>query len=259
MDACGSPCPHYVSERMSLMRSILNTITLPARKIMTESDFVHALEKEYRAEGYMTKRELGVGYGVADLVLFRPDKANCEKRINHRQIRPLLNEGYFKVFSSLPDIDTEHEPMDLKKLSEITHYSTSFLKYTLIPDLKKGRYVKEFKGDYYMKVNGWLPIGDELVAIEAKLHDWKRGFYQANRYRAFADRTYLAVPRNVAARVDISLLEMHGVGLIAFDAVEGEKEIMLESVRRQPVSDTKRNLASEFFWTAPLRASMRLS
>ncbi|MGI6595420.1 MAG: hypothetical protein ACOX1Z_01810, partial [Candidatus Ratteibacteria bacterium] len=46
----------------------------------------------------------------------------------------------------------------------------------------------------------------------------EKGFYQANRYKAFADKTYLVVPPKISDLIEISLFKKHGVGLIIFDA-----------------------------------------
>lgn len=223
---------------------------------MTEKSFVKKLEIIYLKEGFYTRKELGVGYGIADLVLFRPDIKNCLKRLDRKQLKPLLNEGYFKVFDSLSDIESDTAPTKLDDLKTKIHYSSSFLKYKLLKELKKAKYVKEVERNYYFKINGWLPIGKELIAIEAKLKDWRRGFYQANRYRVFADKVYLAVPFNIAKKVDISLLRKHGVGLIAFDAENNMKKIMLEARKKEMFSETKRNYASEYFWGFELKKNL---
>ena len=102
---------------------------------MTENFFVENLERSFKLEGFLTKRELGVGYGVADLVLFRPHTGNCLKRIRHKQSKSLLHEGYFRVFNSLPDIESHDAPMDVQQLHVATAYSSSFLKYKLLDSI----------------------------------------------------------------------------------------------------------------------------
>lgn len=223
---------------------------------MTEKSFVKNLEKAYLKDGFYTKREIGVGYGVADLVLFRPNIANCLKRIKRKQLKPLLNEGYFKIFNLLPDFESNRKPLGLIDLKNKTHYSASFLRYRLLKELKNAKCIKEVDRNYYFKINGWLPIGKELIAIEAKLKDWKRGFYQANRYRVFAHSAYLAVPTNTAKIVDTSLLKKHGIGLIVFDVEKQKKKVIIEAKKRDTLSETKRNYASEYFWSLNLRRSL---
>lgn len=57
----------------------------------------------------------------------------------------------------------------------------------------------------------------EVIAIEAKLQDWKRGLQQASTYRIGSDFVYLAVHRNFSHRVDKNLLQKMSVGLIVVD------------------------------------------
>ena len=218
---------------------------------MTEKAFVKQLENVFVSEGFITKRELGVGYGVADLVLIRKDKfnkGNCKLRKDYGQITKLLRENYFKVFKHLPEENSRHNPIDLDYLIEKTHLSRSFLKYNILRTLEKGGYIKKEDNDFYFKINGWMPIAKEVIAIEAKMRDWKRGLIQANRYKVFADRVYLAVPAEIVHLVDRKLLKRHGIGLIVFDTQANKKKTALLSERAEALNDRKRNLAIEFFW-----------
>lgn len=218
---------------------------------MTEKTFVKQLEKIFEQEGFFTKREVGVGYGVADLVVIKKDKLNqrrCAIRRDYGQFSKLLREDYFKILEQVPDQDAGCKPIALEDLIERTHLSKSFLKYTILRTLEEKKYIKREGKNFYFKINGWMPIADEVIAIEAKMRDWKRGFIQANRYKSFADKVYLAVPVETAHLVDKKLLKKHHVGLIVFDAQANEKKTALPVKRHEPLNDYKRNLAIEFFW-----------
>lgn len=228
---------------------------------MTEKTFVKQLENIFISEGFLTKKEVGVGYGVADLVLIRRDKfntKNCRIRKDYKQLSRLLKEDYFKIFKHLPDKDSGQAPVDLAYLIEKTHLSKSFLKYNILRTLEKNGYIKKEDGDFYFKINGWMPIAKEIIAIEAKMRDWRRGFVQANRYRAFADRVYLALPVEIAHLVDKRLLKKHNVGLITFDLMSNEKKISLPSKKTEPFNKYKYNLAMEFFWGHRLLRNLAL-
>lgn len=218
---------------------------------MTEKAFVKLLETIYHNEGFLTKREIGVGYGVADLVLIKKDKLNirnCSIRRDYGQFSRLLREEYFKIFEYLPDRNSRDNPVSLDYLVKKTTLSKSFLKYNLLKTLKKNKYIKKEKENYYFKTNGWIPITKEIIAIEAKLRDWKRGFIQANRYKVFADKVYLAIPIETSHLVDKKLLKKHNIGLIILDALNKKKKIALQPKRSKPFNEHKRNLATEFFW-----------
>lgn len=220
---------------------------------MTEALFVKKLESYFAAKGFFTRREVGVGYGVADLVLFKPNKQKVLKRIGHRQHSKLLNENYFKVLSLIADSETKNDPTHIDDIQTNISISSSTLRYKVLPTLKKRGYIKDLGDGYYLKINGWLPIGKELVAIEAKLHDWKKGLKQAVRYKAFAHRVYLAVPPNAARNAEKSLLRKYGVGLIRFDVASGKYKVLVAATKSAPNNPNKRDYASEYFWNAQVK------
>jgi hypothetical protein len=53
------------------------------------------------------------------------------------------------------------------------------------------------------------------LAIELKLTKWRRALEQALLYQLCADFVFIALPSSTARRVDRSLLEGLGIGLIA--------------------------------------------
>jgi hypothetical protein len=213
---------------------------------MTEKSFVKQLEKIFIKEGFLTKREVGVGYGVADLVLARLDSKKCAVRVRNKQFKPLLREDFFKIFYHLPE---DHKsPVSLNYLIKKTNLSESFLKYSILKKLEKDGYVKRTEKNLYFKVNGWIPMAKELIAIEAKMKDWRRGFLQANRYKSFANKVYLAIPSKIEHLVDKKLLKKHGVGLIVLNTDTNKKKVL--SVKTiKPLNHFQNNFASEFFLT----------
>jgi len=221
---------------------------------MTEKSFVHKLKKLLEKDGYFVKPELGVGFGVADLVLIKNNQFNknhCLLRKQHSQKFKLLNEDYFRVLQCLPD----QEKNTLVHFDEILNkskLSKSLLKYKILKDLEDKKYIKCVHKNYYFKVNGWLPIAKEVVAIEAKIKDWKRGVYQANRYKAFADKVYLAIPKETEHLVDKSILAKYGVGLIVLDNKKVEKMIKISAPKNVASNENKKNYAMEHFWDSSI-------
>lgn len=68
--------------------------------------------------------------------------------------------------------------------------------------------------EYSIDLYGYAAPTQTTVAVELKLSRWTRAFEQALVYQLCADYVYLAMPWNAAKRVDIPLLEHHGLGLI---------------------------------------------
>jgi len=218
---------------------------------MTEKTFVEQLEKFFNTNDYLTKKEVGVGYGIADLVIVKKTSImvdNYMLRASHGQYNQLFKEDYFRLLKLIPDISSNRKPVHLDTLVQKTSLSKSLLKYNILRLLEKNKFIKSEGDNYYFKINGWMPLAKEIIAIEAKLKDWKRGFLQANRYKAFADKVYLAVPAETAHLVNRELLTKHNVGLISLSYKQNKTDYILKPHKEKPLNNYMRNMATEYFW-----------
>ncbi len=68
--------------------------------------------------------------------------------------------------------------------------------------------------EYSIDLYGYARPMQTTVAVELKLSRWTRAFEQGLVYQLCADQVYLALPWRAARRVEIPLLEQHGLGLI---------------------------------------------
>ncbi len=210
---------------------------------MTEKYFVSLLEKELSKNGYLTKREVGVGYGIADLVLFKLDSNNCLIRKNHKQYKSIENEDYFRIFDLLPEMG-KRKKVDIEFIINRLKISRNTLKYKYLKKLQDDNFIKIIDDQYYYKINGWMPIAKEIIAIEAKLKNWKRGILQANRYKSFANKVYLAMPSSQEHLIDKKLLEKHEIGLIILNLENKGLEIT-NLKPKKALNKYKFNLAAE--------------
>ncbi len=64
-----------------------------------------------------------------------------------------------------------------------------------------------------------------VVAVELKIHDWRRGFKQALRNLLIAKYSFLALQWKKHRRVNLEIFAKYGVGVIA---VNGAAKIVLE-------------------------------
>jgi hypothetical protein len=69
--------------------------------------------------------------------------------------------------------------------------------------------------EYRIDLYGFSRKSDATVAIELKLNNWRRALEQSMLYQLCADLVYIAMPESSAMRVDRSVLECNGIGLIA--------------------------------------------
>lgn len=102
-----------------------------------------------------------------------------------------------------------------------------------------------FDGNQIVQLRSYQPHTRNLIAVEAKLHDWKSGMCQAMRYQFFCHNTFLAVPEQIVHRVNIKMLEERGVGLIA--VAPDNITIVSEPPVAQPVDMTAYYFLSEKF------------
>lgn len=74
----------------------------------------------------------------------------------------------------------------------------------------------------------------EICAFEFKLKNWKRAFFQASRYRSFANRVYVVMPEATVGRADKQLeaFQRHNIGLIAFDENSGARRVLVSNKQK---------------------------
>lgn len=213
---------------------------------MNEALFVEQLQQYYKNKNTLTLTEVNFSYGVADLVLLDINHKKFGLRKKREQWNTLLNRKYFEILSVLPDIDDNLAPISINEMVSKSGISQSYIRSYILKDLIAGGFVKSIdKG--YVKVNGWVPIAEKVTAIEAKLSDWKRGIWQAQRYLNVANAAYLAMPPDYIHRVDTKECEKAGIGLICFDPITHDFNELVKPIDL-PASDPPiRNYVTELF------------
>lgn len=213
-----------------------------------EYDFVSALSKSINLNGYIHQREVKTDHGYADLVLSKLNNKKACLRLKHNQFSFIPSERYFSILRIIPDIEKSDSPISIQEIETKTNISKSVLRYKMIDFLVNNNYLKRVDGNFYYKINGWVPLTDEHIAIEAKLFDWKSGIKQALRYRSFAQKVYLALPSERIHLVDFQMLQQFNVGLISFNYNTNEVNISYECTSEDPWDIDRNNYVSEFSW-----------
>lgn len=77
----------------------------------------------------------------------------------------------------------------------------------------------------------------EICSFEFKLHNWRRAFYQAKRYRTFSHRVFVVMPPEAAGRVNgsLGLFRRFNVGFITH-ADDGTSDTLLMCKKTLPSS-----------------------
>lgn len=87
--------------------------------------------------------------------------------------------------------------------------------------------------EYRIDLYGYAEPSQMTVAVELKLSRWTRAFEQAFVYQLCADYVYLALPWTAAKRVEIPLLQQHGLGLIGVQP--GSRCVVLSPAQQSTV------------------------
>jgi hypothetical protein len=132
--------------------------------------------------------EINSGFGIADVVFFKFDSEIIEKR-KDRSIQPIQSERVLKTLLLLRN----RKKVSLTYLSHALPFSSSELKYKVLPILERQNLLSKISPDCYEIVFQYEIGLRQSIAIEAKIKDWQRGLYQAYRYKWFSEVSYLAI------------------------------------------------------------------
>ncbi|HAF29550.1 MAG TPA: hypothetical protein DCG75_10925 [Bacteroidales bacterium] len=177
-----------------------------------------SLSKQFNTEYFV--EEFASGLGIADLVF--------TTRIIKRNASLCDFEAMFYLCEYFSRKNKRINPEEfIKKYSlkkDKTYYA---LKYLENLDL-----LTFCDNDTLIIKERFEPSLKEIYSIEAKLKDWKNGFYQALRYKNYSHKTYLAISAEFVHRVDQELLENSNVGLIS--VFEEKSEIIIDPKLEKP-------------------------
>ena len=189
---------------------------------------IENLSKVFNTE-YITT-EFSTGNGVADLVF--TTEMNEEKLF-------LNDYGMMSLFVNLFQQN--------KMLNSDLLYENCFDK-TRLKKLLNRLECEDFiciNGDKITRTRKYKSHTQNLFSVEAKLKDWRSGFYQALRYKFFSHKSYLAFPKQFIHRVDLDLLKEHNIGLIAVE--KDNIHFVLKPKTEKPQDITSYFFLSEIF------------
>jgi hypothetical protein len=118
-------------------------------------------------------------------------------------------------------------------------------------------YIKCLDENTFVKINE-INEGNEVIANEAKLSNWKRALYQASRYKLFADLSYVVLDscHTVSAIKNLDSFREFGVGLACINTL-GNIEILLEAPKQEPTSNRLKIIANEILLNSALTQNLK--
>lgn len=191
-------------------------------KLSLETAFINTKQEKK----YVILNEVNLGYGIADLVI-----SKLRAQMNSFNLGEVLSHNDIIVY----DIVDSYGKVDFKTIA----IKSGCGKYVLNKVLKKlitMQLVKEVDS-YFSILKKYQPVTGEVIAIEAKLKNWKQAIEQARRYFWFANYTYVALDAQHAAPAvkNIQTFMDTNVGLVLIDDNSNVK-ILFQPEKSEPKS-----------------------
>lgn len=197
----------------------------------------------------LNSTEIDSGFGIADVVFYSLDKKTVNNRV-HSKFLPIDSFEIIKILTKLNSLNSH-------KLN-LTYLDQSFSnskkkKDKIISFLVEKKFLIPNPNDSneFWIANNYKIGLKEVVAVEAKLSNWKRGLYQAYRYKEYANKSYLALHSKYVHRAlkNIEDFKRFNIGLIEVNS--NSIEILYEPRRE----DNKDNIYSALVYEGLLSRS----
>lgn len=146
-------------------------------------------------------RELRGGNNIADVV-YTTD-------INRNEI---VFDEYFNAYYYFNSIYNKKKT-SIEELG-ISNKDVTKKFYSFLRELEELGYVK-IDGNYITSIKKIDEVTKNLIAVEAKLSDWKSGLEQAVRYKQYANEVYVAISSKYVGKVDKQLFKNKNIGLMS--------------------------------------------
>ena len=215
------------------MSHLIKNVSMYSRKL-PESAMIPVIE-EYKEDIFPSKNpeiaeEVNSGFGIADVVFFNLDNDTIRRRQRSR-LPSIKSYEILETFSVVNELNVPE--INITHLYKALPYSEKVFKDKILHFLTSTGVADNIDNTSLRFNYKYESPLKEIVAIEAKVSNWKRGLYQAYRYRQYADLSYLALHSQYIERAkqNLSLFEDLNVGLIRVDDERDELELIYKPIR----------------------------
>lgn len=192
--------------------------------------------KNNRPFNFLT--ELDCGYGIADVVFYNLDKKIVSKRYSNKLLQ--FTKGQLQTILALQ----ENKSVSITYLKKRLSFSEAYIKYHILRFLIENGIITEDNQEYRLSFDYVVGL-KETIAIEAKLQDWKKGLYQAYRYKWFAEESYLAIYEKNLSRPLKALEQFKKLNVGLMSVGRNGVEIIFKPTPEEPYSKAMRALSYE--------------
>jgi len=217
-----------------------------------ETQMVAPAAKWLEQLGLTVKNEFVTPWGICDLVGASLDPQQVSKRLEHRQTKPVASVTRAAILLQIPDVESENS-ITLGKL--VRDYAPVIPQEIVIREIERlieDRYVVRSGRNRLQKLNGWMPLHRQLVAVELKLSRVNEAMTQAVSNLGFAGESYVGLPSKIAKRVAANKQRWakhfdKGIGLLAVSA-RSCSVLVPVFVKKEPPNPALQFYCVEKFW-----------
>ena len=193
------------------------------------------LRQIFRRDNIEIFEEVSLGYGVADMVVCYLDYSKTDSSPEVFLTRPDIN--IYKIINNAQSVT-----FDI--ISDTTRSSKQTISESL-NKLVNLNYVNREDNFFTIQKEYELPFKNSF-AIEAKLKDWKRALNQAQRYKWFADYSYVVMDEHYSqpAIQNINTFIKHNIGLATINT-KGDFNRHFSPKRQKPFDPVMQIMLSE--------------
>lgn len=206
---------------------------------------IKANRKRIAPNTNLTECEVDSGFGIADVVFFNLDTEASKRREGFKS-PPIKSFEILETFSVINRFNSNK--INITHLYKQLPYSERVFKKKILSFFEEYKIAENIDNTYLkMRFSYKIPL-QETVAIEAKVANWKRGLYQAYRYKQYANYSYLALHTNYVKRAikHLDLFQSLNVGLLGVNGKEDSLEIIYKPKEKNPfISEKIKYFASE--------------
>jgi hypothetical protein len=213
----------------------------------SEQDLVDAFESAFgqsQSDKWIWMREFSTCAGVADLVGVR--------LANEPGSQAALAQVPAKWAYALRSLPFKSE-FTLDYVAELGNVSHSAARSILRIFGAYGLCEQIASTNAWLKITEVEPIADRIVAVEAKLRNWRRALYQAAQHLDYASHSWVVLDQDALnnARLHKDEFESRSVGLAGL-STDGDIEVVVEAPTHTPRIPYR-------FWRANSEIAKRLA
>lgn len=223
-----------------------------------ESEMLGPVAAWLQSLGLTVKTEVANPWGICDLVGCRLSQRRVADRLALKQRRSIGPRLRIMVLNRIPDVST-HRSTSLASLQR--HYAGLVDGAVIahqVERLVSDRFVSVTSKGTFQKINGWMPLHEQLVVVELKLSRFQEALHQAVANRDLTHDSYVAFPFSAAERLMASKEKgdflSHGIGVVGVTPTKCTVLLPPSSRRHYPDPIAQIHCAEQF-WRVSLKGS----